>query len=302
MARVTLQQFQTAIDDISVDFLAHRNVTLPLGRWTLGAVSGELNFAGLPALELPRKATERQRKDHKAASLLLGLKPRWAFDAWIQARQEIFDCLTEEHRLELLGYSGEALRLELSNWATKKTTSREDPTWLALGRNVAKMHGYLVEAATVYDKLSHDFGSFNENDAQSAAYDLALVDTFKKMEPHERASWLAVTARPDGKTDKRMLAALFRVPPVLTGLSDQELSQIGSAYFRAEWPMTAEAMVVLNRCVGAAHDALGTAIKVISDRIGKPADGLPAVSDDALEWLQSSFNHEFEFQPPTSWA
>lgn len=298
MARVTLQQFATAIDDISIDFLAHRNVTLPLGRWTAGAAVGELNFEGVPSFVAPPKATERQRKDAKSASVLIGLKPRYCFDAWLAARQELADFLTEQHRLETLGYSGEAMKIELTNWSSRKTDSRDDPALLVLSKAVTRVYGYLTEAAAVYDKLSHDFGSFNENDAQSAAYDLALVDTFKKMAPHERAAWLAVLARPDGTADKRTLAALFRVPQTLTGLSEQELNQIGSAYFRAEWPQTAEAMVILNQCAGAAHDALRTSVKVISDWTG--AKDLPGVSDDAAEWLQADFNHSFGFQPPTA--
>jgi hypothetical protein len=302
MARVTLQQFATAIDNISIDFLAHRGVTLALGRWTAGAATGELNFEGVPSFAAPPKATERQRKDYKNAAVLLGLKPRWCFDSWIAARQELADFLIEEHRLETLGYTAEALRIELTNWANNKTSSREDPAWTALGRHVAKVHGYMVEAASVYDKLSHDFGAFNETEAQAAAYDLALVDNFKKMDPFERSAWLAVMARPDGTVDKRTLIALFRVPPVLTGLSDLELSNIGAAYFRSEWPQTADAIVILNQCIGAAHDGLRTAVKEIADRIGTPAENLPGVTEDAAEWLLSDFNHSFQFAPPTSRA
>ncbi len=300
MARVTLQQFAAAIDNISIDALAHQGTTLALGRWTAGAATGELNFEGVPSFTAPSKATERQRKDYKNASVLLGLKPRYAFDDFLTGRQELVDFLNEQHRLELLGYTGESVRMALSEWATKKTDSRTDPTDLVLGKAVSRLYGYLTEAAATYFKLSRDFGAFNETEAQAAAYDLALVDNFKKMDPHERAAWLSVMARPDGTVDKRTLIALFRVPPVLTGLSDQELSNIGAAYFRSEWPQTAQAMVVLNRCVGPAHDSLRSAIKTITPWIGKKTNELPTVTDESAEWLDSDFDHSYSFEPPTS--
>lgn len=299
MTRATLSEFSNAVDDIKTYALYHHDATLFVGRWALGQVVNTLDFEGIKPLVPPPKATERQRKDYKAASMLQGLKPRWAFDDFLTGRQQLVDFFNEQHRLELLGYTGEALRLAIQRWATKRTDSREDPVELVLGKAVSRIYGFLNESAALYYKLSRDYGGFEENDAQSAAYDLALVDNFKKMDPTERASWLAVTGRPDGKTDKRMLAALSRVPPMLTGLSDQELSEIRSAYFRGEWPQTATAMVTLSQAVGAAHDSLRTSVNTIVPYLGKTAKELPNVTDECAEWLIKDFDHSYSFEPPT---
>jgi hypothetical protein len=110
MNRVTAEQLVSEVANIGVFILGYRDKNYILGRWAAGAAVGELDFEGLPGFVAPKNADEQTRKDYKAASVLVGLKPRFAFDEWMAARQELADFLKEEHRLELRDYQGEALR------------------------------------------------------------------------------------------------------------------------------------------------------------------------------------------------
>jgi hypothetical protein len=117
-----------------------------LGRWAAGAAVGELDFEGLPGFVAPKNADEQTRKDYKAASVLVGLKPRFAFDEWLAARQELADFLKEEHRLELRDYQGEALRDALQGWGLR--------TINALELSAKKVYSFHQEALAAFEKYS----------------------------------------------------------------------------------------------------------------------------------------------------
>jgi hypothetical protein len=215
MARVSLSEFTHSVDQITTDCLAYRGATLLLGRWTIGAAVGEMNFEGVPDFRPPKGASEHERKDYRQAMTLTSLKPQFSFDAWTEARQELSDFLNEEHRLEQRGYTDQALRDALAGWGEKSLAT--------LGKSIQKIHGYTVEAQKAFDKLSQPDGSgFAETEVQAATFDLALVSKFNGMAAHERAAWLAMLGRPDGEVDLRTVVALCRVPQALTNLATEE--------------------------------------------------------------------------------
>ena len=295
MTRVTLSEFTQSVDQITVDCLAYRGATLLLGRWTIGAAVGEMNFEGAPDFRPPKGATEHQRKDYRQAMVLTSLKPQFSFDAWTEARQELSDFLNEEHRLEQRGYTDQALRDGLAGWGEKALGT--------LGRDVQKDDGYTVEAQKAFDKLSQPDGSgFTESEVQAATFDLALVAQFNGMAAHERAAWLAMLGRPDGEIDLRTVVALVRVPQALTNLSEKDLGEIRSAYFARTWPQTAASVNVIYQVTSAAHDALRTAANVIGDRsgLGRDAVNNAAGSSEAAEWLQADFHHVLGNGAPTT--
>ena len=67
MNRVTAEQLASEVANIGVQYLAYRDNTHVLGRWTIGATVGHLDFEGLPSFVTPKNADEQTRKDYKAA-------------------------------------------------------------------------------------------------------------------------------------------------------------------------------------------------------------------------------------------
>jgi hypothetical protein len=289
MNRVTAEQLVSEVANIGVFILGYRDKNYILGRWAAGAAVGELDFEGLPGFVAPKNADEQTRKDYKAASVLVGLKPRFAFDEWLAARQELADFLKEEHRLELRDYQGEALRDALQGLGLR--------TINALELSAKKVYSFHQEALAAFEKYSAPQpASAGETETQSAAFDLAIASKFAAMPTHEKATFLALLARPDAAVDLRTLEALYRVPAALSGLSADDLANIRAATLMKNWPQVASGVNVIAQCVGPAHDAIGTAITVVSGRAGVTLDQETA----PIQWVMADYQHVLGNGAPTT--
>jgi hypothetical protein len=254
------------------DLIQFRDKPVYLGRWVLGEPVGANGFEKLPRVpSAGDAATPREKLDIRTASASLAMKPRFLWDALLEVRGALLEFAAADERLRQGGFGQQALRDALWRESGEETLT-------TLREAAGKTFDAADHIAKNRARLAAEYFEPEATETERAAFDLAIAQKFAAAETAERLR-MRLTR------DPRLLAALSRVPHILSEVTDADLEEMRADHVKANFPNSDAAFDALRTAIDALHTAIVAGLGMIEGGTGRPRGDLVAGWGPAGRWI-----------------